>query len=418
MREVLEEEALRADWTTDLRKRAKDKLSKSSPSEMGLDLSRFRMLQPRDESASSVASLPREVREASEAVGVVGDETARSGTYFQLDATALMKKVAVKGLEIMSLEDAFDQLDLKRYYWNAVPVDKDGFTSAVELYGKGGYVIVARRGHKVELPVQACLFMKANESLQAPHNLIVAEEDSSVDIITGCTSMPEKNGLHVGVSEFYVKKGARVTFTMIHGWTHDIHVRPRTGVMVEEGGTFVSHYVNLNPLSTLQMYPAVRLNGRAARTSLSSLLVGLGKSRMDVGAEIEFNAPDTKGEIISKSVGTGDSTVYARGRLVGNVDGVRGHLECRGLIMNPKSRVYAIPELMGNAMDVELTHEASVGKLSQDQIYYLMSKGFTDEEATSILVRGFMETKIEGIPPMLDSMIRSVTDIVASRAVG
>jgi len=418
MRAVHEEAALRAEWTQALRRRAREKLSGTSPQEMGLDLSKFMPAQQQEEEAEGVASLPAEVKQISEGVGVVADESTRSGTYFQMDANALIRKTSVEGLEVMSLEDAFQRLDLRPYYWNAVPVDKDGFTSAVELYGKGGYVIVAKRGHNIELPVQACLFMKSNELMQAPHNIIIAEEGSSVNIITGCTVMPERAGIHIGISEFYVGKGAKVIFTMVHGWTHDVHVRPRTGVIVEEAGTFISHYINLNPLSSLQMYPVVKLNGREAKTSVSSLIVGFGRSRMDVGAEIGFNAPNTKGEIMSKSVSTQESTIYARGSLIANTNDVRGHLECRGLIMNPKSRIHAVPELMGNAMDVELTHEASVGKLSQDQIYYLMSKGFSNEEATSILVRGFMETKIEGIPRSLEAMIESVTDMVAKKAVG
>jgi len=418
MREVLEEEALRADWTSELRQRAKLRLAKASPEEMGLDISQFRIPRPSKEELGSISSLPEEVRRISEAVGVVEREDTRSGTYFQLDTNALIRKTAFKGLEVASLEEAFQRMDVRPYYWNAVPVDKDGFTSAVELYGRGGYVFVARKGHNIELPVQACLFMRSPELLQAPHNIIIAEEGSSINIITGCTSMPEKAGLHIGISEFYVRKGARVTFTMIHGWTNEIHVRPRTGVLVEEGGTFVSHYINMNPLASLQMYPVVRLNGRDARASVSSLIVGFGNSVMDVGSEIVFNAEGTRGEIVSKSVSTENSMIYARGRLTANVDETKGHLECRGLMLDPSSKVYAIPELMGNAMNVKLTHEASVGKLSEDQIYYLMSKGFDTEQATSILVRGFMETKTEGLPPSLEAMIKSVTDMVAKRAVG
>ena len=417
MRRVHEEGALRADWSADLRQKAKDRLSRASPEEAEL-ISKFVPIRQVGEKVDNVSSLPNDVRQTSEAVGVVEDENTRSGTYFQIDTNALIRKTRVEGLEVMSLEDAFERIDLKPYYWKAVAVDKDGFTSAVELYGKGGYVIVAKKGTNIELPVQACLFMRTNDLLQAPHNIIIAEEGASVNIITGCTAMPEKAGIHVGISEFYVKKGAKVTFTMVHSWTNEIHVRPRTGVMVEEGGTFISHYVNLNPLSSLQMYPIVRLNGRDAKTSISSLIVGFGKSKMDVGSEIVFNAPGTRGEIISKSVSTQESAIYARGRLTANTDDIRGHLECRGLIMDPRSKVYAIPELIGNAMNVELTHEASVGKLSEDQIYYLMSKGFSNDEATSILVRGFMETKIEGIPPSLESMIESVTDMVAKKAVG
>ena len=417
MREVHEEGALRADWGADLRQKAKDRLARATPEETDL-ISKFAPIRQGGEKADSVSSLPQDVKRTSEAVGVVEDETTRSGTYFQMDTTALIRKAQVEGLEVMSLEDAFERIDLEPYYWKAVPVDKDGFTSAVELYGKGGYVIVAKKGANIELPVQACLFMRTNDLLQAPHNIIIAEEGASLNIITGCTAMPEKAGIHVGISEFHIKKGAKVTFTMIHSWTHEIHVRPRTGVIADEGGTFISHYVNLNPLSSLQMYPIVRLNGPGAKTSISSLIVGFGKSKMDVGSEIVFNAPGTKGEIISKSVSTQESVIYARGRLTANTDDVRGHLECRGLIMDSRSKVYAIPELLGNAMNVELTHEASVGKLSADQIYYLMSKGFNNDEATSILVRGFMETKIEGIPPSLESMIESVTDMVAKKAAG
>ena len=417
MREMHEEETLRADWSGDLRQKARDRLARATPEEAEL-ISKFAPILQGREKADSVSLLSQDVRQTSEAVGVVEDEASRSGTYFQMDTTALIRKTRVEGLDVMSLEDAFERIDLKPYYWKAVPVDKDGFTSAVELYGKGGYVIIAKQGADIELPVQACLFMKANDLLQAPHNIIIAEEGSKLNIITGCTAMPEKAGIHAGISEFYVKKGATVTFTMIHSWTHDIHVRPRTGVVVEQDGTFISHYVNLNPLSSLQMYPIVKLNGAHAKTSISSLIVGFGRSRMDVGSEIVFNAADTKGEIISKSVSTQESTIYARGRLTANTDDVRGHLECRGLIMDPRSKMYAIPELVGNAMNVELTHEASVGKLSADQIYYLMSKGFSNDEATSILVRGFMQTKIEGVPQSLESMIDSVTDMVAKKAAG
>ena len=418
MRAVHEENALRADWTEALRNRARQKLTHLSAQEMGLDLSKYASTKQMDERVKGVASLPTGVIKASEAVGVVADEKMRSGTYFQMDTSALIRNASVEGLEVMSLENAFERMDLRPHYWNAVPVDKDGFTSAVELYGKGGYVVIAKKGRNIELPVQTCLFMRTNDLLQTPHNIIIAEEGSSVNIITGCTVMPERAGLHIGVSEFYVGRGAKVTFTMVHSWTHDVHVRPRTGVMVDEGGTFISHYINLNPLSSLQMYPIVQLNGRDAKTSVSSLIVGFGGSKMDVGSEIDFNASSTRGEIISKSVSTQESTIYARGRLIANTDSVKGHLECRGLIMNPKSKIHAVPELMGNAMDVELTHEASVGKLSQDQIYYLMSKGFSNDEATSLLVRGFMQTKIEGIPRSLEAMIDSVTDMVAKKAVG
>ncbi len=412
---MLKETSLRADWTNELREKAKASIGKSAVYGPDLQVEEFLLKTREHRRLDSVSSLPTIVRDTSKRVGIVPDEAERSGTYFQLDTSAILTKSTIDGLRVKSLEDAFDEMDLRSYYWKAVPVDKDKFTATVELYGRGGYIIVAEKGVQVNFPVQACLFIDTPNLLQAPHNIIIAEEGSSLNIITGCTIAPEKVGLHVGISEFYVKKNAKVTFTMIHGWGEGTHVRPRTGVIVEEGGTFITHYINVNPLASLQMYPSVKLVGKGARTTMSSVLVGLKNSYMDVGSEIVFENHKTAGEIISKSISKDSANIVARGRLIGNSDFIKGHLECRGLILSPESRIGAIPVLEGNAKEVELTHEAAVGKLADEEIYYLMSKGFSREEATSILIRGFMEVKITGLPSYLEAMIRSINDMVAGK---
>lgn len=412
---MLQETGLRADWTSDLRRKAKSAIAKTAPYGPDLQVEKFALKSSEHPQIEEVSSLPALVMDTSRRVGIVPDDAERSGTYFQLDASPILKKSGIDGLKVTSLESAFDEVDLRNYYWKAVSVDKDKFTAAVELYGKGGYVIIAEKGIQVDFPIQACLFLDSPNLLQAPHNIIIAEEGSSVNIITGCTISPERTGLHIGISEFYIKKNAKVSFTMIHGWGEGTHVRPRTGVIVEEGATFITHYINVNPLASIQMYPSVTLVGKGARTTMSSVLVGLKNSYMDVGSEIIFQNRETAGEIVSKSISKDSSNIVARGRLVGNSDLVKGHLECRGLILSPESRIAAVPELEGNAKEVELTHEAAVGKLAEEEIYYLMSKGFSRDEATSTLIRGFMEVKVAGLPSHLESIIRSVNDTVAGK---
>jgi Fe-S cluster assembly scaffold protein SufB len=159
---------------------------------------------------------------------------------------------------------------------------------------------------------------------------VIAEEGSELHIITGCATSPHLvSGLHVGVSEFYVQKGAKLIFTMIHDWGEKINVRPRTVIQVEEGGLILSNYISLKPVGSLQMYPTTYLNGKNAVARFNSVLVAHKGDFLDVGSRIVLNAPGTRAEIISRSITYG-GTIIARGNLVGKVSGIKAHLECKG----------------------------------------------------------------------------------------
>ena len=253
-------------------------------------------------------------------------------------------------------------------------------------------------------PVQACLYLHQDALSQNVHNLIIADEDSELHVITGCVSGAHVNkGLHVGVSEFFVKKNAHLSFTMIHHWAEGMMVRPRSVGVVDEGGLFLNNYVCMRPLKSLQMYPATRLVGKGAVARFYSLLVGHPGSELDVGGRIILDAPETRAEIIARSISNG-GTIINRGHLAGEVPGVRAHLECRGLIIKGGD-ILAIPELHGKAEGVEMSHEAAVGKINQDEILYLMARGLSEDEATATIVRGFMSVDIPGLPPELKSQI-------------
>jgi hypothetical protein len=267
-----------------------------------------------------------------------------------------------------------------------------------------GYFIRVEAGVRLAHPVQSCLYIAKQGFAQNVHNVVIAEPGSDLHIITGCATAPHLTaGLHIGVSEFYVKKGARLTFTMIHDWGEKVDVRPRSVTVVEEGGVLVSNYISLRPLGTLQMFPTTYLKGRGAVGRFNSILVASRGSHLDVGSRIVLEAPETRAEIISRAITYGGD-IIARGDLVGKAPGIRAHLECKGLILND-GLMQAIPELTGHVPGVEMSHEAAVGKIDRGEIEYLMARGIDEETAVSTIVRGFLNVDIEGLPPGLQAKL-------------
>jgi Fe-S cluster assembly protein SufB len=333
-------------------------------------------------------------------VGVDTKEIDR-GTFIQKDSSVIHCKTCQQGIEVMGISQAMASFErLGDYLWKNISPEKDKFTALAHRHPHEGYFIRALPGVKSTHPIQSCLYIAEDGFSQNVHNVVIAEEGSELHIITGCATAPHLvSGLHVGVSEFYVKKGARLIFTMIHDWGKDVNVRPRTVTEVEEGGVIISNYISLRPVGSLQMFPTTLLTGKGAVARFNSILVASRESHLDVGSRIVLNAPESRAEIISRGIASGGK-IIARGELVGKVPGIKAHLECKGLILND-GLMRAIPELQAHVPDVEMSHEAAVGKIDQGEIEYLMARGLDEEEAVSTIVRGFLNVDIEGLPASL-----------------
>ncbi|MDD2219448.1 MAG: SufD family Fe-S cluster assembly protein [Desulfoplanes sp.] len=333
-------------------------------------------------------------------------EAHRSGTFLQFDHAQVHCKSCQKGVEVLGINDALKKYDgLPDYFWKAIDKEQDEFTRAsAAATTQGGYFIRTEKGAKISDPVQSCMFIKGENTGQNVHNVIIVEEDSEVHIITGCaTSHGVSSAMHLGISEIYVKKGGHLTFTMIHNWGDDVVVRPRTVGIVEEDGVFLSNYILLNRVKSVQSYPTVYLNGRGALARFNAVIVTPKGSYVDTGNRIVLNAPDTRGEIVSRTITTGGINI-ARGEIIANAVPAKGHLECKGLILGD-GVIHAIPELVGTKTGVELSHEAAVGKIAQEEIEYLMARGLDEDEATSTIVRGFLNVDIMGLPKELKETI-------------
>jgi len=358
------------------------------------------------------SQLPAKAKEQMLGAGVILDDVSqRSGTYIQMDNAPVHSSIRQEGIEVMAVSQALEKYDwMADYWWQAVAVDTDKYTANIELNQHDGYFIRALPGKKTIFPVQACLYLAKARLVQNVHNVIIAEEDSELHIITGCTTASRHNpGLHLGVSEFYIKRGAKVTFTMIHNWNPEVAVRPRTAAVVEEDGLFLSNYVLMKPVRSLQMYPAARCIGENAVVRYNSILVATEGSSLDVGSRVLLNARGAKTEIVSRAITMGGN-IIARGYIEGNAPDVKGHLECRGLILQEKGMIHAIPELKGNLAGIDLSHEAAVGKIAEEEIEYLMSRGLSRTEATATIVRGFLRVDIEGLPSLLSTELQRAVE--------
>lgn len=404
MREIKSAEAIRE----------KAKAAAKKPGALGedIDLSGYISSDEEQPCHTDPSHLPSKVKEQMLTAGVMLDDMSqRSGTYIQLDNTPVHSSIRQEGIEVMAVSKALEKHDwLADYWWRAVAVDTDKYTANVELNQNAGYFIRALPGCKTIFPVQACLYLARAQLIQNVHNIIIAEEDSELHIITGCTTASsEEPGLHMGVSEFYIKKGARVTFTMIHSWNSETAVRPRTAAIVEDNGMFLSNYVLMKPVRSLQMYPATRCIGENAVVRYNSILVANEGSSLDVGSRAILNASGSRTEIVSRAITTGGNIV-ARGYIEGNAPEVKGHLECRGLILRGGGSIHAIPELKGNVAGIDLSHEAAVGKIAEEEVEYLMARGLTRDEATATIVRGFVRVDIEGLPPLLSAELQRAVE--------
>jgi hypothetical protein len=336
----------------------------------------------------------------------------RGGTYFQRNTSVVHCETQQEGVEVIPIREALAHQEwIQDYYWRLISVDTDKYTAAAELDLHDGYVIRAFRGTESVRPVQACLYMGVEGLQQTVHNILVAEEGSTLHVITGCATAPHMHkGVHVGVSEFYIKKNATLTFTMIHNWAEDMFVRPRSAAQVEEGGVFISNYICMRPVRSLQMYPTTTLTGKDGLARFHSIAFGSPGSEYDLGGRVVLQAPGTRAEIVSRAISNGGK-IIARGHLIGEVPDIKAHLECRGLLLNGGT-VHAIPELEGHVDGVEMSHEAAVGKIAQEEILYLMSRGLSEDEATAIIVRGFLSVEIPGLPsPLKTEIDRAIHEI-------
>ena len=367
---------------------------------------------------SELTRIPNQILAEAYRVGLSPSEEGRSGTFLHVDQNTIYSKINefFKGkLELMDVKKAITEHPwLKDMVWRLIEKDKDEYTRKVAESFSGGYFMRILPQAEVTFPIQSCLMITEEGLEQRIHNIILAEEGSKAHIITGCLQHSTVNSAsHIGVTEIYVKKEATLNFTMIHDWGKETWVRPRTAALIEEGGAFISNYLCLKPVKDVQMYPTAVCEGENSKVSFNTILYGHKDSRLDIGSKAILNGEETRAELITRAVAGNSSQITVRGLIEGNSPGSKGHLECRGIILDEKSLIHSIPELIARRKGVEITHEAAIGKISETEIIYLMTRKMSREQAVSTIIRGFMDVGIMGLPKHLEEEISRIVDLAA-----
>ena len=374
-----------------------------------LDLSRYEFGE-----AEEFTEIDKDVSKRGMEVGVYLDKKESLSTFLHVDYSTVYKSVQrqFKGdLELMTIDEALKRYDwVHDLFWKLRDPCEDKYTAFTALNAKGGYFMRILENRKILIPIQACFLLFTQGIIQPVHNLIIAEPGSEVHILTGCTIHPRvTRGLHLGVTEIYVRRGAKLTYTMVHRWGPEFDVRSRTGILVEDGGIFVSNYVMLGELRTFQSQPSARLIGSYSRTSMNNVVYLKGNSEMDLGGEVLLEGDGSRAEIILNSVAEDDAKITTRGRILGLANDVKGHLSCRGLMLSDRAEITTIPILESKNMNSELSHEAAIGKIAEDQLNYLVARGLSRDEAESLIVRGFLDvSKMELPKPVEEGVKRTI----------
>jgi len=339
---------------------------------------------------------------------IVNDEVAESSSKFE-------------GVEVLGLPAALKKYDwAKDYLWSLVEPEKDKFTKLVwqreQEKGVVGQWLRVKKGTISKEPFQSCFFIKIERFLQAIHNIIIVEDDVEFHIISGCAIASYLNaGMHIGITEIFIGKNSTLSYTMIHDWAPQVEVRPRTGVKVEAGSKFISNYISLRQTKMTESYPTAWLIGEGASAKFSTLILSPEGSTYDLGSRIYLAAPNTSGESISRNISKGGVAI-SRGHIIANAPNTRGHIECNGLFLSEGGMIDAIPELTANVPDTDLSHEAALGRIDEEKLEYLMARGLSRDEATQLIIKGFLDVGILGLPPKLEEEVKRNLEIMEQAA--
>ncbi|AFK06040.1 MULTISPECIES: Fe-S cluster assembly protein SufB [Mesotoga] len=373
-----------------------------------LDLSRIiSYLGPDSDKHRSWDDVPQEIRETFEKLGIPeAERESLAGVGAQFDSEIvyqnIRKELEELGIVFLDMETAVKKYPelVRRFFMKAVPPTDHRFAALHGAVWSGGSFVYVPKGVKVPLPLQAYFRMNVESSGQFEHTLIIADEGSDLQFIEGC-SAPRFNdlNLHVGMVEIFVLKDAKVRYSTIQNWSKNTYNLNTKRAIVEEGGTMEWISGSLGSMKTM-LYPSSVLRGRGARAEHLGITYAGPGQHMDTGSKVIHLAPDTSSLVDARSISVGGGWAFYRGFLDISRSAMnsRSSVKCTALMIDNESRADTVPiiQVMNNA--AEVGHEARIGRLGEEEIFYLMSRGLSESEAKAIIVRGFMEPVSHQLP--------------------
>ena len=364
-------------------------------------------LRPFKNQKKSWDDVPEDVRETFERIGVPkAERTVLSGVKAQYDSEviygSLKKSLTKKGIVFLSMDEGLEKYPelVKKYFGSVVPLGDNKLAALNSAVWSGGSFVCVPKGVEVGLPLQAYFRINSEKAGQFERTLIIAGEGSKLHYVEGCSAPAFSTGsLHSAVVEIVVEKGAKVTYTTVQNWYKNVYNLVTKRALVKEEGQMRWVDGNLGSKTTMK-YPSCILAGRKAKGEMLSI-AWAGKDQVqDVGAKMIHLAPETTSQIISKSISKDGGRSSYRGLvyIAKGAVGAKSKVVCDALILDGKSRSDTYPTNKIFENQASLEHEATVGKIGEEQLFYLMSRGIKAGEAEAMIVNGFLEPVMKQIP--------------------
>ena len=411
--EKISKEKEEPDWVLDIRLKALNMYYKLDNPDWGPDISYLNI----DNIATYVKSgnkeekkwedVPEDIRNVFDKLGIPeAEKKALSGAGAQFDSETvyhnLSEKLKEQGVIYTSFDTALKEYPdlVKEYFTKAVPINDHKYIALHYALFSGGSFVYIPKGIKLEMPLQSYFRLNAPGAGQFEHTLIVVDEDSSMDFIEGC-SAPGYNelNLHAGCVELFVKKNSSLRFATIENWSRNMLNLNTKKCYVEENGK-IEWIMGSFGSKVSMLYPLSVLNGKGAKCEFTAMsFAGLGQN-LDTGLKVIHNAPNTSTIVNSKSISKDGGICTFRSNVLVKKQAVNSKLSlsCESLMLDSISRSDTIPVNTLLTDDVEFAHEAKIGKISDEAIYYLMTRGLSEEDAKALIVRGFAEPVAKSFP--------------------
>jgi Fe-S cluster assembly protein SufB len=363
---------------------------------------------PDSKEATSWEEVPAEIRETFEKLGIPeAEKHALSGVGAQYDSGVvyhhLKESLKEQGVIFENMDTALQKYPeiVKEYFMTTcVPVHDHKFSMLHAALWSGGTFIYVPKGVKVELPLQAYFRMNKEASAQFEHTLIIADEDSEVSYIEGCSAPSyTRSSLHAGCVELFVKKGAKMKYISVENWSKNTYNLNTKRALVFEDAEI--QWINGNMGGAVTMlYPSSVLLGRGAKSDSLSVVLAASGQIQDTGAKAIHIAPDTFSTIRSKSISTKGGVALYRGlvRVLPKAENAESFVSCDSLILDNLSSADTYPSVKDESKTANISHEARVGRLGDDELFYIKSRGFNEENAVRLAVGGFIEPIVKALP--------------------
>jgi Fe-S cluster assembly protein SufB len=415
-REVVEQiSALKSEpeWMLHSRLKALEHYRTRSTPAWGPDLSKIDFeniiyyVRPAEAEGKTWDEVPETIKKTFDKLGIPEAEQkflAGVGAQYESEMVYhnIQKHLSDQGVIFVSIEDGLRlHPDLFReYFGTVIPHSDNKFAALNTAVWSGGSFIYVPPGVKIDLPLQAYFRLNMANIGQFERTLIIADEGAQVHYVEGCTApIYTTDSFHSGVIEIVVKKGARVRYTTIQNWSVNVYNLVTQRAMVHEDATM--EWVDANLGSKLTMkYPSCYLIGPRAHGEILSLAFAGPGQHQDAGGKVIHAAPRTSSKITSKSISRGGGRTSYRGLLKVHkgAEGSKSHVVCDALLLDPQSRSDTYPYIEIDEDNVTIGHEASVSKIGEEQLFYLMSRGLNQEEAATMVVSGFIEPLVKELP--------------------